>query len=97
MKPADIIKIANKAYPDDMVQQYFDDPNGQHGDTLAKFIASELKETACEEKGERRMLAEAARVMRTAANELERMARAFEARIAMDADVEPGKCADLDK
>ena len=36
--------IANEVYPDYAVEPWVRDPNGQHGDTLAKFIASELDE-----------------------------------------------------
>ena len=41
----EIIKIANDAYPDNLIQQYFDEPNKSHGDSMAEFIANELKET----------------------------------------------------
>ena len=39
------IRIADAAYGDGLVQQYSDEPNGHHGDTLAKFIAVEITET----------------------------------------------------
>ena len=40
----DIIKIADKAYPDGLVKACFKDPTHDGGDTLAKFIALETKD-----------------------------------------------------
>ena len=41
----DIIRVADKAYPDGRVLAYHQHPKGKHGDTLAEFIAIELRET----------------------------------------------------
>ena len=40
-----IIEVADGAYPDRLVSAYHEDPFGNHGDTLAKFVAVELGET----------------------------------------------------
>ena len=40
-----IIEIANAAYPDDFIAQYHENPDLEHGDTLAKFLVVELTET----------------------------------------------------
>lgn len=45
MKIEKLIAIANTGYSDHLVQGYFEDPEGEHGDTLAEFIARELQET----------------------------------------------------
>lgn len=37
-----VIQVANNAYGDDLVAQYHEDPDGEFGDTLAKFIVREL-------------------------------------------------------
>lgn len=42
---AEIIRVASEAYPEGLVDLYFKDPTHKHGDTLARFIAIELKET----------------------------------------------------
>jgi hypothetical protein len=49
MKLESLISIASSAYPDDLIQQYFEKPKERHGDTLAEFIAVELVETYDEE------------------------------------------------
>ena len=78
MKLQDIIKIADSVYPDGLVKQYFDTPSGNHGDSLAKFIAIELKETYDPKASKYEQLSRAFRVMYNAANEIRAVADAFE-------------------
>lgn len=40
----EIIDVASAAYPDGLVRLYHDDPSTNHGDSIAKFIANEIKE-----------------------------------------------------
>jgi hypothetical protein len=40
-----IIEVASEAYPDGLVALYHEELDGNHGDTLAKFVAVELGET----------------------------------------------------
>ena len=79
LKLADIIKIASDAYPDGLVEQYYKHPSGSHGDTLAKFIAIELRDTFDPSASEADQLVEAARVLDCAAHELAHVKRAFDA------------------
>lgn len=41
----ELIKIADKGYEDALIYAYYIQPDGGHGDGLAKFIAIELAET----------------------------------------------------
>jgi hypothetical protein len=41
---ADLIAIVNHAYPDNMIKNYYEEPNGAHWDGLAKFIVVELED-----------------------------------------------------
>jgi hypothetical protein len=81
MKLEDIIAIANKAYPDDMIQGYFKKPRANLGDTLAKFVASELDSTYGEDVPDAEQLCTAARVVEKAASELTKVANAFRAKL----------------
>lgn len=79
----EIIAIANEAYPDGKVQQAFEAETGSIdefmvGDTLAVFIARELKETFNEAGTDEEQLATAERVMRTASDELHNVLIAFD-------------------
>ncbi len=66
-----IIRIADEAYPSERkVAEYFNDPDGNHGDTLAKFIAIELRETY-EEGSSKDQLRKAYNVMAQALEDLE--------------------------
>ncbi len=40
-----LIEAASEGYPDGLVERYFENPDENHGDSLAKFIAIELSET----------------------------------------------------
>jgi len=80
MKLSDLMKIADDAYPDNLVAQWHclattgkvlgpglcDPP----GDTLASFIEVELRETFDETATDAEQLGEAVRVMETAQREL---------------------------
>lgn len=65
-----IIAIADEAYGDGLVGLYHDEPTGDHGDTLAKFIAIELRETYEAGATDSEQLREAYRVMKSARNQL---------------------------
>ncbi len=78
MRLSEIIAIADRVYPDGLVQAYFEDPEGHHGDTLAKFIAVELREVYDAEAGTEEQLSEAVRAMRRARDELESVVAALE-------------------
>jgi hypothetical protein len=41
-----LMKLVSNAYPDDVVWLYYKDPDGDYGDTLAKFVAIECREVA---------------------------------------------------
>ena len=50
MQLVELLNKANSAYPDNYLSEYFDDKTGEPttpiaGDTLAKFIVAELRET----------------------------------------------------
>lgn len=78
MKLSEIIAIADAAYPDGLVQAYFDEPDGQHGDTLAEFIVRELGDAYDADASSQEQLAEAVRVMQRAMDELEAVVAALE-------------------
>ena len=40
-----LIDLIDRAYPDGLVGQYYADPDGDHGDSLARFIANDIRET----------------------------------------------------
>ena len=40
-----LIAIASKGYPECLIESYFHSPDKNHGDVLAAFIATELRET----------------------------------------------------
>lgn len=70
MTLVELIHIVSDAYPDGLVEDYFREPEGGHGDGLAKFVASEIAETFDPEAPTALQLSEAQRVMDTAANDL---------------------------
>lgn len=79
MKIEEIIGIANKAYPDNMIQEAWEEVNGGErcGDTLALFIVRELKDAVDEADPEPKQLRDAARAMSKAAQELRDVTGAF--------------------
>lgn len=75
----ELLQKANDAYGDNLIIGYFSDPDDESmGDTLALFIMRELSETFDKNASEEDQLAEAARVMSTARDEIERVIAAFE-------------------
>lgn len=69
----DLIVIANEAYPDDQIAQHYDpdtDRSISNGDGLARFIVQELIETFESLALPSEQLAEAARAIRVAVQEL---------------------------
>jgi hypothetical protein len=85
MKIEKIIKIADAAYPDGMVQQAFDANKNRGvedelvtvGDGLAEFIARELVDTYDPKASSDEQLTEAARCMTSARNEMDEIVMAF--------------------
>lgn len=73
-----IIRAANAGYGDDLVLQAHQRPNEKVGDTLAEFIAIELKETFDEECSSWEQVTEALRSMKVARDELERVVEEIE-------------------
>ena len=69
MRLKDIIKIADKAYGDGLILEYFR-TRRPIGDTLAEFIVHELEETYDKEGGTKRQRSEACRVMENATEQL---------------------------
>ena len=82
-----LVDIVDEAYPDGLVGLYFQGPEGKHGDTLAKFIASELKDTFNAEATDKEQLTTAAHQMRIACQELQGVVDALEA--AMEGEHAP--------
>lgn len=58
-----LIEIADDAYPDGLIKLYFEDPDGGYGDTLAGFIAEELKETFNDELTDHEQIRDAVKVL----------------------------------
>ena len=76
-----IIDIADEMYPDGLVGDCFRDPDTDHGDGLAKFIAVELKDTYDESATDTEQLVAASKAMRTALRELQAVSDEFERRL----------------
>ncbi len=69
-----LIEMANEAYGDDLVRAYHDQPDENHGDTLAKFIVLELHDTFDPDATDAEQLAEAVRVMESGSRQLAHVA-----------------------
>ena len=78
MTMEELIKSADDAYDDGLVQQYFEDPDGNHGDTLAEFIVRELEDTFDPDLPTEKQIAEAIRLMTSAIRQLQDVVSAFE-------------------
>lgn len=78
MTLAELIKIADAAYDDGLIELCFKKPNKDHGDTLAKFIAAELKDTFDEDASDDNQLLEASRCMGSAMRQLGGVQSAFD-------------------
>jgi hypothetical protein len=78
---AELINIANDAYPDGFLANYFDpvteQPKCGSGDTLAHFIVSELSETFDAGSSRLSQLAEARRALNNAVDSLEAVIEAL--------------------
>lgn len=80
----DIIQIADEVYPDGLVGQAAARRNV--GDGLAKFVATELKETFESHHSDKEKLETAHQAMRNAINELVAVANAFSERLTVPED-----------
>lgn len=79
MRLIDLITAADEAYDmDGLVWQYYDAPEGNHGDTLAKFIAVELNDTYDPGATGQEQLREAIRAMTSARDQLQAVVDALE-------------------
>ena len=66
-----ILSKAVKAYDDNgVLQDYIDDPDGEHGDTLAEFVVREASDVFDPEADETINAREIARAMNTAIKQL---------------------------
>ena len=70
LKLLDIIKIVDAAYGDGEVMRYHAEPDGWHGDGLARFIECEIRETYEDDDSDGGKLRNAERVMQTAVEEI---------------------------
>lgn len=74
----ELIDIVDDVYPDGVIGQWHADPDGNHGDMLAKFIEIELRETFNSDVSTHDQLIEALRVMETARDELQEVVDVLE-------------------
>lgn len=74
MTLAELLRRANRGYPDEFLAEYYDPDTGEEqpgsGDTLALFIVRELRETFDPGAPDEAQLAEARRVLDMAQAEL---------------------------
>jgi len=71
----ELIALADKAYPDSMIERYWDAKKqrvrrNNFGDTLAQFIVGELSDTFDDDNSDEEQLKEAIRVMESAQREI---------------------------
>jgi hypothetical protein len=78
-----LLQLANSAYPDGFLEEYFDLETGARhqgsGDTLVEFVVIEISETFDPNLTRAEQLAEARRVLSRATRELEEVIQALEA------------------
>jgi hypothetical protein len=80
----DLIRLVDKYYEDGLVSQYWDfgtscpKDNPDAGDTLALFVAREIKDTFDPEASREAQISEAARVLYRAGNQLSGLADCVE-------------------
>lgn len=67
----ELIAIADEGYSDGLGLAYHEEPDGEHGDTLAKFVAVELADTFTEGLPRAEQIAAAIHAMTTAIRDLE--------------------------
>jgi hypothetical protein len=72
-----LIDIIDEAYGEDRVKLYFEDPDGAHGDSLARFIAIEIRETYDPSAATEKQIEEAMRCMSSARGQLEDVIKAL--------------------
>ena len=84
MKPfalVDLLNMANKGYPDEFLSEYYDTNTGERrqgdGDTLARFIGTELRDTFDAHASRAEQIEEAHRVLNNAIRDLENVVRAL--------------------
>lgn len=65
-----LIDIVDAGYPDGLVRAWFDEPDGEHGDTLAEFIVREVVDTFEPTATDEVQVMEAIRVVEMAQREL---------------------------
>lgn len=70
MKLSQLIKIASDAYPDDLIGRYHKAPKRDFGDTLAQFLARELKDTFDPDASDEEQLREGVRALTSSIREL---------------------------
>ena len=78
MRLDELIAIANDGDPDGLIDAYYQDPEWEHGDTLAEFIVNKLSDTYSEEACTDEQIDEALCVLRNAQRELDCVIAAFE-------------------
>ena len=83
MKLVHLLKLASRGYPDRLVTNYFDKHGneanpGYDSDTLAEFIAIELRETYDPDASDTTQLQEAMQALRVARDDLEGVIRILE-------------------
>lgn len=78
MKLTDLLALASSGYPDDSVQVYVEQPDEDHGDTLAEFVCRELQDTFEPGLPDVEQLAEARRVMENAIRDLQGVVQALD-------------------
>jgi len=83
MTLSELIDIADSAYPDGLVRLHHDFPEGEHGDTLAQFIARELRDTfdPSDRAAEHNQLIDAIHAIQMAIGDLDGVRLALEARL----------------
>jgi len=84
MKISELIAIASENYPDDLLQQSYDEDCGDVGDTLAQFCAREISETADANADSATQLIQAIKQMMTARDEIDGIINSLQS--ALEAD-----------
>lgn len=74
----ELIEIVDNAYPDGVIKLYHAKPLGNHGDTLAKLIASELMETYDPKASKEKQLQTASRALERIVGQLNRLVDAID-------------------
>jgi hypothetical protein len=74
----DLMNIVDEAYDDRLIRQYFEEPEEQHGDTLAEFIVRELRDCFDPDLPDEKQIAAAIHLMTTAIHQLSDVVGALE-------------------